>query len=309
MELESYDRPIPTLTTTLRRAAVLSSLHKREARPMAQDISAWLEARGVETRVDLQGEGDLRPVVEGCDLAVIAGGDGTILGIARRLAAADVEVPCVGVNVGKLGFLAEFSRDEALAVLEGKPIVEGLRPLSARVVPRMMLRCRIRHRGKQSGIHEHIQYALNDAVVTQGIPTRLIKIRLSVDGREATEYHADGLVVSTPIGSTAYSLSLGGPILTPTLRAMAVTPIAPHSLTNRPIVVSGQSVLKLKVFTHAEQIALVLDGQEVRTLDLNDEIEATGHDRPFLLASHGDRSFFDLLRAKFHWGMPPRHGV
>lgn len=309
MEITSYDRPVPTLATSLKRAAVLSSLHKREARPMAEDLAAWLKAHGVETRVDLAGGGDLRAIVEGCDLAVIAGGDGTILGIARRLAAADVVVPVIGVNVGKLGFLAEFSRDEALAALEGKPIVEGLRPIAARVVPRMMLRCKIRHRGKQSEFHEHIQYALNDAVITQGVPTRLIKLRLSVDGGEATEYFADGLVCSTPVGSTAYSLSLGGPILTPALRAIAVTPIAPHSLTNRPIVVSGQSVLKLKVFTHAEQIALVLDGQEVRTLDLNDEIEVTGHDRPFLLASHGDRSFFDLLRAKFHWGMPPRHGV
>jgi NAD+ kinase len=157
-------------------------------------------------------------------------------------------------------------------------------------------------------VHEHVEHALNDLVITQGIPTRLIRIRLSVDGRDATEYFADGLVVSTPVGSTAYSLSLGGPILTPSMRAFTVTPIAPHSLTNRPIVVSGQSVLKAKVLSHANQMAVVLDGQDVRTLDLEDEIEVSAAERPFLLVSHGDRSFFDLLRTKFHWGVPPNHG-
>jgi NAD+ kinase len=150
-----------------------------------------------------------------------------------------------------------------------------------------------------------VKYALNDAVVHQGVMTRLVTIDMYVDDEHATQYRADGLIICTPVGSTAYSLSLGGPILTPGLRAFVVTPIAPHALTNRPIVVEGSHRLRFRLRTKVTEAALVLDGHEKLTLEQDAEFECSRAEYDFPLVCHADRSYYFLLKSKLQWGTAP----
>jgi NAD+ kinase len=277
----------------LKSALVVSSKFKPEAHDLARELAGALARRGVDAALDLAGDSDLAAAAEGRSVIFAVGGDGTILSLARRLRG--VEVPTVGINIGRLGFLAEFTADEVRRWLAG-----GESPFE--VVPRLMLRCRI------SGCAEDL-LALNDAVITQGPMARILAIEMSVDGGAATKFFADGVIVSTPVGSTAYSLSLGGPILTPGADTILVTPIAPHSLTaNRPLLLEGGSRLAFRVTRESPSLALVLDGQEMFSLDVGAEVEIAGAEKRFLLATHARRSWFDLLRLKFHWGEPPQYG-
>jgi NAD+ kinase len=170
------------------------------------------------------------------------------------------------------------------------------------VVPRMRLRCKI----MQNGQDAVVKYALNDAVVNQGILTRLITLNMRVDDEHAIQFRADGLVISSPVGSTAYSLSLGGPILTPGLKAFIVTPIAPHALTNRPIVVAGDSTLRFSLASPVKEAALVLDGHETVELTRDSAFEVTRATYDFQLVSLAKRSYYYLLRSKLGWGENPR---
>jgi NAD+ kinase len=281
-----FERP----AAELGRVVVTSTRHKPKAHPVAEALAAAFRRAGVEVDLDLAGDLPLRD--DGLDLVVSVGGDGTLLGAARRLAGS--ATPVLGVNLGKLGFLAEFGADEVAAYADGT-----LSPPSWPVSPRMMLVVTLEGDGTGP------RYALNDLMLTQGVMTRLVGIRMRVDGQEATEYRADGLVVSTPVGSTAYSLSLGGPILSQNLRAFVVTPIAPHSLTNRPIVLSGDSVVGLEVVSRADEMALVVDGQERVDLKLGDRLRIAAADHALSLVSTGRRSGFDVLRLKLGWGEVP----
>jgi NAD+ kinase len=276
----------------IRSVVITSSSYKPAGQDVARAVSLWFERAGVQVKLDIDGKQDLAELGKGSDLCVCVGGDGTMLETARRMHAAPI--PTLGINTGKLGFLAEFSEPEI------RDWVAGRKKVDLRIVPRMMLRCHVRHRG-----HEHVKYALNDAVVHQGVMTRLILIDMYVDGEHATQYRADGLVVSTPVGSTAYSLSLGGPILTPGLKAFIVTPIAPHALTNRPIVVQGEHLLRFKIRTPVPEIALVLDGHEKLTLEVDAEFECTRGERDFPLVCHAERSYYSVLKQKLQWGTAP----
>lgn len=274
----------------LGRVIVTSTRHKPEAHELARDLAALLRGHGTDVFLDLSGEADLQAKLVGADLVVCVGGDGTLLNAARRVVGTDV--PVLGVNLGKLGFLAEFGADEALAYASGE--LEPNWP----VAERMMLR--VHH------VEDRVvRHALNDVMLSQGVMTRLVSVRMSVDGQYATEYRADGLVVSTPVGSTAYSLSLGGPIISQDLRAMVVTPVAPHSLTNRPIVLPGDSSITLEIVTRSDEIALVVDGQERVELRVGDSIEVTAAAKGLLLVTTGRRSSFDVLRHKLRWGEGP----
>jgi NAD+ kinase len=281
-----FDRP----AAELRRVVVTSTRHKPKAHPVATALADAFRRGGPDVTLDLDGELPLRD--EACDLVVCVGGDGTLLGAARRLAGAST--PVLGVNLGKLGFLAEFAADEVEAYASGVGDVPSW-PVS----PKMMLVVTLEGDGTGP------RYALNDLMLSQGVMTRLVGIRMRVDGQEASEYRADGLVVSTPVGSTAYSLSLGGPILSQHLRAFVVTPIAPHSLTNRPIVLSGDSVVGLEVVSRADEMALVVDGQERVDLQVGDRLRIAAADDALWLVSTGRRSGFDVLRLKLGWGEVP----
>jgi NAD+ kinase len=271
-------------------AVVTSTKHKPEAHPLAREIATRLEAHGAEVTLDLGGESPLQGVLAKAQLVVSVGGDGTLLSAARRSVGSGV--PVMGVNLGKLGFLAEFGEEQALRYAAGELVPDW--PLREKT----MLEVRIAGR---EGVH----HALNDVMLSQGVMTRLLRVRMRVDGEHATEYRADGVVVSTPVGSTAYSLSLGGPIIDHGLHALVVTPVAPHSFTNRPIVLPGHSVIGLEILTRPDEVALVIDGQEHVPVGMGDEVLVTAAPRGLTLLSTGERSAFDVLRLKLGWGAGP----
>lgn len=281
----------------LERVVVTSSRHKPEAFPLCEELAQHFERAGATVVLDLEGEAPLGEVAAAAELVVSVGGDGTLLATARRLAGS--ATPVIGVNLGKLGFLAEFGADEVLGYARGE-----VRPAWP-IHPKAMLKTSLR-RGTGEGVPAGDSLALNDVLLSQGVMSRLIDVRMWVDGAYATEYRADGLVVSTPVGSTAYSLSLGGPILSQSLRALVVTPIAAHSLTNRPIVLPGDSLIGLElVGTSTSEVAMVIDGQERVDLKTGDHIEVTTADTAINLVATGRRSAFDVLRHKLHWGYGP----
>lgn len=278
----------------VRKVIVFASRYKPAGQEVARAIIAWLTKSGLETVASLDGPATSIPdAARDADLAISVGGDGTMLSAARAMG--DRQVPTLGINLGKLGFLAEFTEAEV------KDWIEGRQQPDLRIQPRMRLRCHVR-----SGDKEQVQFALNDAAVQQGLPTRLLTLDMDVDGQHATQYRADGVVVSTPVGSTAYSLSLGGPILTPGLQAFIVTPIAPHALTNRPVVVAGDHTIRFTLRTQVNEAALVLDGHVLLPISAGSVFELSRAASDFLLVTPAARSYYYLLRQKLGWGEVPR---
>ena len=283
--------PFRTPASELRRVVVTSTHHKPDAHDVVRDLAKRFGDLGVDAVSDPDGAVKIAEEAPNADLIVAVGGDGTLLSTARRLVGA--HIPVIGVNLGKLGFLADFSAETVRAYIEGAATTGWL------LHPKMMLQVTM------NGDRETTRYALNDVMVSQGVMTRLIGVSMSVDGSHATEYRADGVVLSTPVGSTAYSLSLGGPIVSHGLRVIVVTPIAPHSLTNRPIVVEGDATLAIRIETPVEELALVVDGHERIDLAQGDRFTVTAAPTDFLLVSSGARSYFDVLRHKLDWGTHP----
>ena len=275
----------------LHRVVVTSTRFKPEARALVREITTRLEALGTVVEADPDGIMILSEVATKADLVISVGGDGTLLSTARRLVG--VHVPVLGVNLGKLGFLAEHSPEEVIAYLGGGD------HNGWRLNPKMMLQATL------VGDLQVTRYALNEFALSQGVMTRLMDIDMEVDGQHAIQYRADGLVVSTPVGSTAYSLSLGGPILSQGLRAFVVTPIAPHSLTNRPIVLDGTSKVSLELKTPVEEVVLLVDGQERLDLRSGDRVVISAAPTDFILISSGRRNSYDILRHKLGWGTTP----
>lgn len=274
----------------LRRVVVTSTSHKPEAHPLARELGDLISRNGTDVSFDLSGDADLTVLARDADLIVSVGGDGTLLSVARR--SVGLSVPVMGVNLGKLGFLAEFGADVALAYAKAELLPTW------NLQEKMMIKVRV----SRSPRHH---FALNDVMLSQGVMTRLLRVRMRVDGAYATEYRADGVVVSTPVGSTAYSLSLGGPILDHRLQALVVTPVAPHSLTNRPIVLPGGVVIGLEILTRSDEVAMVIDGQERVDLTVGDRLLLSAAKRGLFLLSSGERSAFDVLRHKLGWGEGP----
>lgn len=269
----------------LRRVVVASSRYKPAAHDVARAIAAAFAERVPRVDLDLEG---VRPIVGPADLVITVGGDGTLLATGRLLAGGPA--PVLGVNLGKLGFLATFGADEVLAYAEGAN-VGTWRALAAPLLAAVV-------RG------EPARLALNDVTFSQGVMTRLIHFALDVDGVPATAYRADGVVVSTPLGSTAYSLSLGGPILMPDVRAIVVTPVAPQSLANRPIVLPESSRLRLVPEGRWDELALLLDGQERVELGSGDAVDLSlGPDLTRLVPADYDP--FAVLRHKLRWSEGP----
>lgn len=229
------------------------------------------------------------------DFAVVFGGDGTILGAARELCL--TSVPVIGVNVGKLGFLAEFSVEELLdqfdRIIKRQTLIEK----------RMILHCDVVRQG-----HEIFSYtAVNDAVITAGPPFNMLELKLTVQDQKLAVCIGDGLIVSTPTGSTAYSMSAGGPILSASLSAIVVTPICPHSLSFRPIVLNAENQLRIEPLRVNEQTTLLLDGQMQQRLLKNDVVAIRKHTGQFLVVNNPLRTQWDTLATKLHWAQKPRY--
>ena len=223
------------------------------------------------------------------DLLIVLGGDGTLLSMAR--AVGDLGVPILGVNLGGLGFLTATTLEEML------PALERLLAGGMEIEERMMLRARLT-RGEQT-VGEYL--ALNDVVITKSAMSRIIDLSVSVGGRHAISYRADGLIISTPTGSTAYNLSAGGPILFPTMDAVVLTPIAPHTLSNRPIAVPGAQRIDVALLAQ-QDVMLTMDGQVGVPLRERDVVEVQKAAARIRLVRFPQKDFFSVLRTKLKWG-------
>ncbi|MBL0922137.1 MAG: NAD(+)/NADH kinase [Phycisphaerales bacterium] len=255
---------------------------------------------------DTDGSG---PAPDGVNLIVVLGGDGTLLAQARRHAGRNV--PLLGVNFGKVGFLAEFDL-EALERQGAALLAEGPLPLRRR----MLIRAAVHRPGQGSPAFEAI--AANEAVITAGPPYRMISLALSIDGQPGPQVSGDGMIVSTPLGSTAYNVAAGGPIVSPDVDALVLTPLAPHSLAFRPIVAPGSSRVELTVLrANAPQggsmgTTLALDGQALFGLTESDKVVLERDERSIDLVINRETSYWQTLVRKMHWaaapGHPPREG-
>jgi len=282
----------------VRSVGICVKLGQRGLAGMVDGLEKWLVEQGLEVLPDLEAgrwtsaSGIPRPeLTERADLVVALGGDGTLLAVARAVGSRDV--PILGVNLGTLGFLAETAREDLFptleAVLQGQLVIEE----------RMRFDVGVERDGEDLGRFT----ALNDAVISNTALSRMVHLATRADGAEVTTYHADGLIVATPTGSTAYSLSAGGPLLLPTLQAIVLTPISPHTLTQRPLVLPETCVVEVYVEERrGGEVHLTVDGQVGRALDDDDVVTVRRSDHPARLLVAADQNRFELMRAKLRWG-------
>jgi NAD+ kinase len=270
------------------RAFVLGSGQKPNVNSQAQRLRPLIERHADIVAWDLSASVDLSPLQ--ADVAIVLGGDGSILRAVRQMGYN--QVPILGVNLGKLGFLADLSPDDLLSLLP------NLSAAQLPVVEHLMFECRIERRGN----FVQQQLGLNDAVIHAGAPFHLVDIRLYVDGELVTTYSCDGLIVSTPVGSTAYNLSAGGPILRKVLQAFVISPINPHTLTNRPVVDSADRRYELEVPHPNPGTTVVVDGHVLTTLEADDRVHVSRAKPRFKLVEAPGHSYYRTLREKLGWG-------
>lgn len=277
------------------RLLVLGDARKAGVEAAAARIRRHLGRRAAIAAVDLRGRRDLRKVR--ADMALVLGGDGAILSAARRMG--ERPIPILGVKFGKLGFLTELREDEIEEALDRW--VEGRLPEPR---PRMRIHGSILRGGSTRRRRPEEATALNDFVLERYGP-RTVVVHLAVDGRYATTYRGDGLIVSTPVGSTAHSLAAGGPLLDPAMEGFVLTPMCPHSLANRPLVLPPGSRIELTLEPGRVSALCVADGQETFPFRPGDRLRLRRARRPALLQGTGRRGFFEVLRERLHWGLPP----
>jgi NAD+ kinase len=231
------------------------------------------------------------------DALVVLGGDGTLLAASRLL---DRPIPVLGVNFGSLGFLTEITLGDLYPALEG--VLEGRYEHEERRLLRAVV-----HRQGRADVTSDV---LNDVVITKAGPSRIIEVDVSVDGQFVSSFRADGIIVSSPTGSTAYNLAAGGPILHPTLPAVVITPICPHMLTNRPLVVGDEARVEVRLRASRDvEVYAALDGQETFAFADGDHVVVTGSPRRLQLVKPPGRDYYEVLRTKLKWGeagAPPR---
>lgn len=289
---------------SIKRVGVVVKPHQPDALATLCRITELLNGRGIalvgaedierdrieqETgcAVEVVNRNDLPKSV---DLILVLGGDGTMIATARMLG--DTEVPVMGVNYGGLGYLAEFRIEELFPALES--ILEG----HYKVERRDMLAVELR-RGEDLVTGSRV---LNDVVMNKSALARIIEIEAYLNDQFVNLFRADGLIVSTPTGSTAYNLSAGGPVIYPSMSAIVITPICPFTLSNRPIVVPDDSVIEVRLMTEKEEVALTLDGQVGFPLQAGDRVVIRKSQTTFNLVQPANRNYFDVLRDKLRWG-------
>jgi NAD+ kinase len=289
----------------VRTVGIVAKSHLREATPHLTAIESWLAQRGHEAVFETA-TAALMPASEGRNVAdksalvtdvgllVVLGGDGTLLSVADCAGAADVDVPILGVNFGSLGFLTEATLPELYPSLESA--LDGSAPVEAR----MMLRATTIRAGK--ALPHHI--ALNDVVITKAARARMTDLSVFVGDEFVTRVKADGLIVASATGSTAYNLAAGGPIVHPRVDALVLTPIAPHTLTHRPIVIPMSSTVRIQpnIADAREELFVTFDGQAGFQLQAGDEIRICRAERTLRLIRPVTRSYFAVLREKLKWG-------
>lgn len=239
-------------------------------------------------------------ILEKCDFAIVFGGDGSIISTARNVSKASL--PVIGVNVGKLGFLAEFS------VSELEDFFPRLKKGTVPIDKRMMLNCRVFSDGRGSDRKEKFcSAAVNDIFITAGPPFRMIELKILVDDQPLAGCVSDGLIISTPTGSTAYNLSAGGPILSPKIEAVVITPICPHSLSFRPIVINADSTIEVLGVKVNKGTTISIDGQVSSNLSIDDVVRVEKGNCDFLIVNNPLRSKWDTLATKLSWAEKPKY--
>jgi len=269
------------------------------AQQAVKKLATWLEGRGKKVFIDqvaaaaIRREGhDPSEIPSLVEMIIVLGGDGTLLSAARFVADAHTDVPIFGVNLGSLGFMAELTLDELYGTLE-KAIAGKLE-----TEDRMMLTASVLRDGRSLARYR----VLNDAVINKGALARMMELKIAVNDGHLTTLRADGLIVATPTGSTAYSLSAGGPIIHPTIHCFVLTPICPHTLSNRPIALPDTVTVTVCLTSQSEDVSLTLDGQIGFPLERNDIVEIKKSRFKMRLIKHPAKSYYEILRTKLKWG-------
>ncbi len=278
----------------INRIGIVVKPHAPEIERILKELICYLEKKGIDCILEevvarkLGKDGGMRreSIPEKVDFVIVLGGDGTLLSIAHL--AAQKNVPVLGVNLGSLGFLTEVPLEEMFLALDSylggnDRIVSNRRMLEAVA------------KGK-------VYYCLNDVVINKGALARMIQCAIWIDEKAIATVRADGIIISTPTGSTAYSLSAGGPIIQPYIPAIIIAPICPHTLSFRPMVISLKSRVKIQLLTAGEEVFLTLDGQRGDLLKKNEEVEIKSSNLELSLISSPKRNYFDLLKEKLGWG-------
>jgi NAD+ kinase len=283
----------------MKKASIISKQGKPELAHVVVRVAAWLSRNGYAMTADAATREfcpdcepaereDLSSVAP--DFVIVLGGDGTLLSTARCVARAGI--PILGVNLGSLGFLTEVKQEEiekALADVDAGRCELSLRP---------MLHCQLQRNNECVATYE----ALNEVVLNQSAVARITDFEVRVNGNFVANYKADGVIISTPTGSTAYSLAAGGPILSPDVPGFVITPVASHALTNRPLVVQDNAIVEARILVTREQAFLTVDGQVGTQLEECDIVRCRKSDYQVKLFKLAGRSFFDVLRTKLKWG-------
>ncbi|MBI5559517.1 MAG: NAD(+)/NADH kinase [Deltaproteobacteria bacterium] len=267
-----------------KKVGIILKKNSQQARVAADEMVDWFQRRSIATVIDA--------ITPELDILIILGGDGTLLHVAEE--ASQCGVPVVGINMGNLGFLTEVSEGEKFQALDA--ILTG----SAVIEDRIMLKARLQSDGKSG----KWRYALNDVVISKGAIDRLVRLCTWVDAEYLNTYKADGLIFSTPTGSTAYNLSAGGPIVHPGLAAIVVTPICPFMLESRPVLLPSPVHLSTRLAGRAADVKVILDGQLAWNMDETDNLEVAASEKPLRLICSPQKGYFDILRCKLNWGGP-----
>ena len=281
----------------MKKIGIICKPGRKEPQEILQELLPLLRQKGCEIFVDAETAAALNmngfsrdEIVSLVDLVFVLGGDGTMLNVSRLVA--EKGIPILGINLGSLGFITEVNRDEIFSTVD--KMLNG----GCAIEERLMLSAAIHREGKKIADYT----VLNDVVINKGALARIIDLETNIDGNYVTTFKADGLIISTPTGSTAYSLSAGGPILYPTLESIVLTPICSHTLTNRPIVLPDHSKIEIIIKSLSEDVFLTLDGQVGFSLRMNDVITISkAHYKTKLLLPF-ERNYFKVLRTKLKWG-------
>lgn len=282
----------------MKKIGIIAKLDKQEALDVAKKLITWLENKKVEAFVDTvladkighKNGVDRKKIPSMVEMLVVLGGDGTLLSAARIVGTK--EIPILGVNLGSLGFLTEITLDELYQVLE--KILQG----NFETNERMMLSVTVTRWGEEIGRYS----GLNEAVINKGLWAKIIDLETWINDEYINTYRADGLIIATPTGSTAYSLSAGGPIIYPSIHSFAISPICSYTMTNRPIIVPDDVTVKVVLKTPESDAQLTLDGQVGCPLKVGDAVEIKKAESHVYLIKSPTKSYYEVLKSKLKWG-------
>jgi NAD+ kinase len=281
----------------MKKIGIICKPGRPEPEEILRELLPWLRRKGYETFVDQEAAAALNvggftrsEIASSVDVVLVLGGDGTMLSVSRSVA--EKGVPILGINLGSMGFITEINRDEIYDVVDR--ILSG----DCAIEERLMLTARVLRNGEEISGYT----VLNDVVINKGALARIIDMETFINGTYVTTFKADGLIIATPTGSTAYSLSASGPIIYPTLDSIVLTPICPHTLTNRPILLPHDFRIEIVLKTLSEDVYLTLDGQIGAPLRMDDVIEISQAEYKTRLLIPYERDYFKILRNKLRWG-------